>query len=85
MPPPPNDDRDSDAKADPAREHGAYGEDDTSSAKPRPHEKGDFQGLGKRLTGAGNANKGAWKDQGGAGHGENYGARDKTPKSSGKP
>lgn len=85
MPPPPKNDRDSDAKADPAREHGAYAEDEASSPEPRPHEKGDFQDPRKRETGAGNASKGSWKDQGGAGHGEDYGARDKTPKSGGEP
>jgi hypothetical protein len=67
------------AKDDAARDHSAYAEDEGSGAEPRPREQGDHQDPGKRLTGQGNASKGPWKEQGGAGHGENYGARDKEP------
>ena len=71
------------AKDDAAREHSEYAEGDGSSrAEPRPRERGDHQDPGKRQTGPGNASKGPWKEQGGAGHGENYGARDEEPSSS---
>jgi hypothetical protein len=55
---------------DAAREHSDYAEGKPSGAKPRPREKGDC---------GGNAGKGPWKEQGGAGHGEDYGARDTPP------
>ncbi len=56
----------------PAREHSQYAEDGHEpDAKPR--EKDDDQDPIKRETGRGNASKGPWKEQGGAGHGENYG------------
>ena len=59
-----------------AREHSKYAGDD-GAPESRPREEGDYLDPGKRLTGRGNASKGPWKDQGGAGHGEDYGARDK--------
>ena len=62
---------------DPARKHGEYAEDGAPEPKPRPREKGDYEDPGKGITGHGNASKGPWKEQGGAGHGEDYGARDK--------
>jgi len=77
MQPPRKDDPETGANGDPARKHGEYAEDDAAGAKPRPREKGDYEDPGKSVTGAGNASKGPWKEQGGAGHGENYGARDK--------
>ena len=83
MQPPPKNDRNDGAKDDTAREHGDYTEDESSGAEPRPREKGDYQDPGKRLTGPGNASKGPWKEQGGAGHGEDYGARDKDRSSTG--
>ena len=63
---------------DTAREHSEYAEGKPSGAKPRPREKGDHEDPSKRLTG-GNAGKGPWKEQGGAGEGEDYGARDTVP------
>jgi hypothetical protein len=70
-------DRKSSAKGGTARAHGDYAEDEASGSEPRPREEGDYHDPGKRLTGPGNASKGPWKEQGGTGHGENYGARDK--------
>lgn len=71
-------DRDDDSV--PAREHSPYADEDNPESEARPREKGDYDDPVKRQTGRGNASKGPWKDQGGAGHGENYGAReDETP------
>ena len=77
MQPPRDDDRKAGADGDTAREHGEYAKDDAARAKSRPREKGDYDDPGKDVTGAGNASKGPWKEQGGVGHGENYGAREK--------
>jgi hypothetical protein len=77
MQPPPKNDRKSSAKGGTARDHGDYVEDEASGPEPRPREEGDYHDPGKRLTGPGNASKGPWKEQGGTGHGENYGARNK--------
>ncbi len=74
---PPKNDKESDTKDDTARQHGQYAEDEASGTEPRPREKGDYHDPGKHLTGSDNASKGPWKELGGAGHGENYGARDK--------
>lgn len=71
----------------PAREHSSYG-GEPSKSKPQPREKGDYNDPVKRETGRGNASKGPWKDQGGTGHGENYGARkddDRSADGSNKP
>ena len=78
---PPRNDKESGAEDDAARERAQYAEDETSGAQPRPREKGDYQDPGKHLTGSGNASKGPWKEQGGAGYGENYGARDRDGRS----
>jgi hypothetical protein len=67
-----------------AREHSGYADGKPSGAKPRPREKGDYEDPGKPITG-GNAGKGPWKEQGGAGHGEDYGARDTTPPADSNP
>lgn len=77
MQPPRKDDRTTIADGDTAREHSEYAKDDATGAKPRAREKGDYDDPGKGITGPGNASKGPWKEQGGAGHGENYGGRDK--------
>lgn len=80
---PANNDHKGGTKEGTAREHSEYAEGDASSrAEPRPRERGDHEDPGKDLTGPGNASKGPWKEQGGAGHGENYGARDEEPSSS---
>lgn len=79
MQPPHDNDPNTGKDGDPAREHGQYAEDDAPQPKPRPREKGDYEDPGKDITGPGNASKGPWKEQGGVGHGENYGARDKEP------
>lgn len=71
------DDRQSRTEGETAREHSDYAESETNAGEPRPREKGDYHDPGKRLTGEGNASKGPWKEQGGAGHGEDYGGRDK--------
>lgn len=71
------DDQKSGAEGDAARDHGDYAKGETEAADPRAREKGDYHDPGKRLTGRGNASKGPWKEQGGAGHGEDYGGRDK--------
>jgi hypothetical protein len=63
----------------PARENSDYAKGDRPT-DVRPHEKGDYEDPSKRQTGRGNASKGPWADQGGAGHGSNYGAREKRPK-----
>jgi hypothetical protein len=73
---PAEDDRKSDAEGVNAREHSEYAGSDDSEAEARPHEKGDYRDPNKRVTGRGNASKGPWKEQGGAGQGENYGSRD---------
>ncbi len=60
----------------PARENSKYAKDE----KPppvRPEEKGDYCDPVKDVTGRGNASKGPWKEQGGAGHPSQYGARNK--------
>ncbi|WP_125461597.1 MULTISPECIES: hypothetical protein [Rhodomicrobium] len=62
----------------PARENSPYA-GERSKAKPQPRERGDYDDPVKRQTGRGNASKGPWEDQGGAGHGENYGARKSDP------
>ena len=79
MQPLPENERNSGTKSDAAREHGEYAEGEAADAEPRPREAGDYDDPVKRLTGAGNASKGPWKEQGGAGHGEDYGARDPDP------
>ena len=58
-----------------ARRHSEYA-DDGRQPEAEPEETGDYCDPVKDLTGRGNASKGPWKQQGGAGHGENYGARD---------
>lgn len=72
-------DRDRDDEKLPARENSDY----ARGGRPvdiRPHEKGDDEDPSKDQTGRGNASKGPYADQGGAGHGSNYGAREKRPK-----
>jgi hypothetical protein len=65
----------------PARENSEYAKDGRP-VEAEPREKGDYEDPGKGRTGKGNASKGPWKDQGGAGHGSNYGAREERPKPS---
>ena len=77
--PPKNQDRQD--ETGPAREHSDYAKGDRPT-KARPHEKGDYDDPSKRQTGRGNASKGPWADQGGAGESSNYGAREKRPKDS---
>ncbi len=57
-----------------AHEHSEYAKD---HRKPdaEPEERGDYCDPVKTLTGRGNASKGPWKQQGGAGYGRDYGAR----------
>ncbi len=74
---PAEDDQKTDAEGVDAREHSEYAGSQDSEAEARPHEKGDYRDPNKRVTGRGNASKGPWKEQGGAGEGENYGSRDK--------
>jgi hypothetical protein len=76
MTPDPDDKKSNMKKELPAREHSEYGEDDVREP-PHPREEGDDQDPVKRVTGQGNASKGPYKEQGGEGHGENYGARKK--------
>jgi hypothetical protein len=58
----------------PARAHSDYA-DDGYMPPARPHENGDYHDPVKYFTGRGNASKGPYRQQGGAGHGDNYGAR----------
>lgn len=82
MTPEPDDKKTNIKKEMPARDHSEYGEDDVRDP-PQPHEEdGNEHDPVKRVTGKGNASKGPYKEQGGAGHGENYGARD--PEKAGK-
>jgi hypothetical protein len=61
----------------PAREHSPYAGDETGRPA-NPGERGDYCDPVKEIVGRGNASHGPWREQGGAGHGENYGAREKS-------
>jgi hypothetical protein len=63
----------------PARENSKYAKD-KKSPPVHPEEKGDYCDPVKDVTGRGNASKGPWKEQGGAGHPSDYGARNKPGK-----
>lgn len=63
----------------PARENSKYAKD-TKSRQTRPAEKGDYCDPVKDVIGRGNASKGPWKEQGGAGYPPHYGATDKSEK-----
>jgi hypothetical protein len=76
---PSNTDEKREKAGDEAREHSEYAEEGRNTGEPRPREEGDYCDPVKDLTGRGNASKGPWKEQGGAGEGDNYGARDKRP------
>lgn len=67
-----------------ARAHSDYA-DNGNTPDAAPRETGDYCDPVKHVTGRGNASKGPYKKQGGAGHGDNYGAREERAKSNDKP
>jgi hypothetical protein len=71
-------DKDREDETLPARDNSDYAKGGQPT-NVRPHEKGNYEDPSKAQTGRGNASKGPWKDQGGAGHGSNYGSREKRP------
>jgi hypothetical protein len=67
-----------------AREHSPYAEDRQKDTA-KPADLGDYCDPVKHVVGRGNASSGPYKEQGGEGHGDNYGARQRaTHSASGK-